>query len=169
MWSIVQGDMFYAMRSGTLALLILTLTLAGCELCTFEERTIQTAGVAGDPLAPQASVAVTLFENRGSIQGQSFHSIITGSLKGHVVSASFKDSADPSHVLLNLPISAADRPEISDVTAQTAMGARLAGFHDILAQGRGMVELQTDLSSSPVIRIPMVVTSNGDWIRPACG
>jgi hypothetical protein len=161
--------MLSLMRARALSFLILSLTLTGCEVCTFEQRTIETAGVAGDPLTPDASVAVTLFENRGSIQGQSFHSVITGSLKGHVISAAFKDSADPTHVLLDLPIAGADRPDISDVTAQSATGAHLAGFHDILAQGRGIVELQTDLSSSPVIRIAMVVTSNGDWTRPACG
>jgi len=48
------------------------------------------------------------------------------------------------------------------------MGANLAGFHDILAAGRGIIELQTDNSFQSTVSVPLTPTSAGDWVRPYC-
>ena len=151
---------------------LLALVLAGCNLlngkCTYELRSLDADGVVLENGTDLARGAMTLSEQRGSIQGQSLYWLVTGSLKGHVLSASFKDSADPSHVLLDLPIAPADRSEISQGAAASATGASLAGFHDILAAGRGVIELQTDLSSQPTVQVQMAVTNSTDWVRPYC-
>jgi hypothetical protein len=152
---------------------ILALAFSGCNLfsgkCTYELRSLDAAGQLNQSGGAFATAQVTLSEQRGSLQGQSIAWLVTGdALKGHVTSASIKDSSSPSQVLLNLPIATADRPEISQGAASSNMGANLAGFHDILAAGHGIVELQTDDSSQPTVTISLTPTSVGDWIRPYC-
>ena len=150
-----------------------TLAFCGCNLfngkCTYELRSLDAAGQFNQNAAAFATAQVTLSEHRGSIQGQSIAWLVTSdALKGHVTSASIKDSSNPSQVLLNLPIASADRSEISQGAASSNMGANLAGFHDILAAGRGIVELQTDNPSQPTVTVLVTPTSVGDWVRPYC-
>jgi len=149
------------------------LAFSGCNIfsgkCTYELRALDAAGQINQNGAAFATAQVTLSEQRGSLQGQSIAWLVTSAdLKGHVTSASIKDSSNPSQVLLDLPIASADRAEISQGSASSNMGANLAGFHDILAAGRGIVELQTDISSQPTVTVPLTPTSVGDWVRPYC-
>jgi hypothetical protein len=151
----------------------LALALSGCNLlngkCTYEVRSVQAAGSIDQGGSEFVAVQTTLSEQRGSLQGQSIYWLITSSaLKGHVLSASLKDSSNPSQVLLNLPLASADRPEISQGTAASASGANLGGFHEILAANHGFIELQTDLSGQLTVTVPLTATSAGDWIRPNC-
>lgn len=153
--------------------LALAVSLSGCNAlsgkCTYELRSLDAGGSITESGSELAAAEISLSEQRGSLQGQSLTWVVTSTtLKGHVLSAALKDNADQSHVLLDLGIAGADRPEISRGAAASATGANLAGFHDILAAGRGIVELRTDLSSRPVIQIPLAATTNGDWIRPYC-
>jgi hypothetical protein len=152
---------------------VAALAFSGCNLvsgkCTYELRSLDAAGQINQNGAPFATAQLTLSEQRGSLQGQSMAYIVTSdALKGHVTAASFKDSSNPSQVLLDLPIASVDRPEITVGTAASSMGANLGGFHDILAAGHGMIELQTDLSGQLTVQIPLAATSVGDWIRPYC-
>jgi hypothetical protein len=160
------------MRARQLLYLLIALTFAGCNLlsgkCTYELRSLEADGVIMDSGTELARGTMTLSEQRGSLQGQSVYWLVTGSVKGHVISASFKDVTDPAHVLLDLPIAPAERAEIAQGAAASSTGANLAGFHNILAAGHGIIELQTDLPGSLAIQIPMAATSNGDWIRPYC-
>jgi len=153
-------------------ILVLAFAFTGCNAfngkCTYELRSLDATGAVSESGSELAASEISLSEQRGSLQGQSLNWVVTSStLKGHVLSAALKDNANPSQVLLDLPIASADRPEISRGTAASATGANLAGFHDILAAGRGIVELHTDLSSRPVIQIPLA-GNNTDWIRPYC-
>jgi hypothetical protein len=151
---------------------LVVLAVTGCDLlggkCTYELRTLASSGKITDSGTDLAAATMTLSEQRGSIQGQSVYWLITGSAKGHVISASFKDSTDPAHVLLDLPIASADRPEISQGAANSSAGAPLAGFHTILAAGHGMIELQTDFAGQLTIQIPLATDNDTDWIRPNC-
>lgn len=160
------------MRARHLLYPLIVLAFTACNLvggkCTYELRTLQSSGKITDSGTDLAVAAVTLSEQRGSLQGQSVSWLITGSAKGHVISASFKDSTDPAHVLLNLPIASADRPEISRGAASSSSGAALAGFHTILAAGHGMIELQTDFAGQLTIQIPLTMDNDTDWIRPNC-
>jgi hypothetical protein len=144
------------------------LAFSGCNLvagkCSYEIRSTDAQGQVSGSVTAQ----VTLSEQRGSLQGQSFQWLVTSEgLKGHVTSASFKDSSNPGQVLLDLPLSSADRPEITTGGVSTNSGANLAGFRDIIVAGHGVVEMQTDLSSQP-ITIQLTPTTIGDWIRPYC-
>ncbi len=152
---------------------LLALAFTGCDLlsgsCTYEIRSLQVSGTVSDNGAPLTNATMNMSENRGSIINQSIYWLVTGdALKGHVLSASLKDSSDPSRVMLTLDIASPDRVEISQGATGTLQGASLAGFHDILAAGRGIVELQTDLQARPTIQIPLAVTSSTDWTRPNC-
>src|SRR2546423_9168295 len=149
------------------------LTLSACNLlngkCTYEIRSTQASGQLNQNGAMFAGAELTLSEQRGSLQGQSLNWLVTSTdLKGHVTSASFKDSSNPSQLLLDLPLASADRPEISQGTAASVEGANLAGFHDTIAAGRGVVELKTDLPSPPTATVQLAPTNVGDWIRPYC-
>jgi hypothetical protein len=161
------------MRLRTILYPFLGLAISGCNLvagrCTYEVRSLDAGGQITQSGAEFATARVTMSEQRGSLQGQSIAWLVTSTdLKGHVTSASFKNSSNPSQVLLNLPIAAADRPEISQGAASTSTGANLAGFHDIIVAGHGVIELQTDISTQPTVTVPLTPTNVGDWIRPYC-
>lgn len=161
------------MRIDHLLLPIAALAFSGCNLyggkCDYELRSVDVAGQINQNGALFATAQLTLSEQRGSLQGQSIAWVVTSdALKGHVTSASFKDSSNPSQVLLSLSIATADRPEITIGTASSNMGANLGGFHDILAAGRGIIELQTDDASQPTVTLALTPLNVGDWIRPYC-
>jgi len=152
---------------------LLAIALTGCDLlsgkCTYEIRSLQVAGTINDNGAPFATATMSFSENRGSISSQSVYWLVSSdALKGHVTSASFKDSTDPSKELLTLGVASPDRVEISQGATGTAQGANLGGFHDILAAGHGMIELATDLPGQLTVQIPLAVTSSTDWTRPNC-
>ncbi len=137
--------------------------------CTYELRSLDAAGTINQNGAELVSAQVSLSEQRGSLQAQALAWLVTGDpIKGHVLSASFKDSSNPSQVLLDLPVAGATLPEISRGGVSSATGATLAGFHDILAAGRGIIELQTDMSSQPTITVQLTPINATDWIRPYC-
>jgi hypothetical protein len=161
------------MRLRILASFSLTLVASSCNIlsgkCTYEIRSLDAAGSVSESGSELAAADLVLSEQRGSLQGQSLSWRVTGaSLKGHVLSASIKDNADLSHVVVDLPIAAADLPDISAGSVGSSTGANLGGFHDIIVAGRGIVELQTDLSTRPTIQIPIDATNIGSWIRPNC-
>jgi hypothetical protein len=85
-----------------------------------------------------------------------------------VLSATFKDAADLPTVRLNLPLAPAAQAEITQGTADTRTGANLGGVHDILVNGRGVIELQTDDPSQPTVTFALAAHGVGDWFRPNC-
>lgn len=150
----------------------IVLSASGCNLlsgkCTYELRSFDGAGHALANGTEVATAHVNLSEQRGSIVRQSFTWSVSGSLKGHVNSASFKDSSDPTHVLLDLPILSADRTPIAEGAADTREGATLGGFHNVLVAEHGVIELQTDQTATPTVTIPISTTNASDWVRPYC-
>jgi len=161
------------MRIRKLFFPLVALAFAGCNLlsgkCTYEIRSLDAAGEIDQSGSQFAAAQVTLSEQRGSLQRQSFYWLVTSTdLKGHVTAASFKDSSNPSQVLLDLPLAGADRPEISQGAVGTESGANLGGFHDIIVAGHGVIELQTDVSSQSTVTVQLTPTTVGDWIRPYC-
>jgi hypothetical protein len=153
---------------------LLLFSLAGCSnllsgTCTFEVRNLVADGSVSDNGTVLASAQVLLSEQRGSTESTSLQVVTLGqTLKGHVLSLAFKDAADPSVVRFNLPVAAAERFEISSGVISTGQGANLGGVRDLLIAGRGIIQLQTDISSSPTVTIPLVAGQLGDWTRPNC-
>ena len=160
------------MRSYISFALTAAVAASGCNLyngrCTYELRGYTGQGDGIDNGTVLASGQVTLSEQRGSIVRQSFSWLVTGGIKGHVTSASFKNSTNPSTVLLDLPVLGADRDPILEGAADSNAGDPLGGFHDILVAQHGEIELQTDLPATPVVVIPIGTVNAGDWIRPYC-
>jgi hypothetical protein len=76
--------------------------------------------------------------------------------------------SNPSVVRLDLPLETADRPEISQGFISTREGANFSGIHDLLAAGRGIIELQTDDPSRPTVTVVLIAHRIGDWTRPNC-
>jgi hypothetical protein len=155
------------MRLRYLFCALLTLALGGCSAfgsCSYEVRDLD----ASSPIS-QNSARIRLEENRGSINGTSMSWVVTfPTLKGHVLSATFKDAADLPTVRLNLPLAPAAQAEITQGTADTRTGANLGGVHDILVNGRGVIELQTDDPSQPTVTFALAAHGVGDWFRPNC-
>src|ERR1700730_18520036 len=164
---------FNTMRIRNAFFPVLALVFAGCNLlngkCTYEVRSLVAGSSINESGAELVSAQITLSENRGSLQGTSIYWLLTGAtLKGHVLSAALNDASDLSVVRLDLPLASVDRPEISQGVADTRGGANLGGIHDLLAAGRGVIELQTDMPSRPTITLALVAPSVGNWIRPYC-
>ena len=151
---------------------LLTLAFGGCRAfgsCTYEVRDLDASTTISESGAVADSAQIRLEENRGSINGTSMSWLVTApTLKGHVLSASFKDAADLSQVRLDLTLAASDRPEITQGSAETRAGANLGGVHDILASGRGVIQLRTDDPSRPTVTFALAAQNVGDWIRPNC-
>jgi hypothetical protein len=161
------------MRRSTTIYQLIALVCSGCNLlggrCTYEIRSLEASGVFQQNASTLADARITLSEQRGSLQGQSISWLVTSTdLKGHVTAAAFKDSSNPSQVLLALPVASADRPEITQGATGSGDGANLGGFHDIIAAGRGVIELQTDIPSQPTVTIQLIPTTVSDWVRPYC-
>src|ERR1051325_776945 len=125
-------------------LAVIVVAVSGCNLvggrCTYELRSFDGAGNAIQGGAAAATAQVQLSEQRGSIVRQTFAWTVSGGLKGHVTSASFKDSQNQSTVLLDLPVLGPDRDPILEGTADSRQGATLGGLHDILAANRAGIE-----------------------------
>ena len=143
------------------------------DRCTYEIRSLQASGHAVENGVEMVAVQMTVSEQRETDPNKSIYWLITGdNVKGHVVSASFKDSSDPSRVLLSMPISSASQATISEgARSETTDAVDLSGFFDLVSAGRGIVEIQTDfygIDGSPVITVPVTVTSKQDWVRPNC-
>ena len=146
---------------------LITLTLAGCSApgtCSYEVRDLDTSS----PISVN-SAHVKLEENRGSLNGTSMNWVVTApALKGHVLSATFRDAADLSTARLDLGLAPTGQAEITQGTADTRSGANLGGFHDILASGRGVILLQTDDPAHPTVTFALAAHDFGDWLRPNC-
>jgi hypothetical protein len=155
-----------------LSLAVIAVAVSSCNLlggrCTYEVRSFDGIGNALQGGASAATAQVNLSEQRGSIVRQTFVWSVTGGLKGHVTSASFKDSQNPSVVLLDLPVLGPDRDPILEGIADSRDGATVAGFHDILAAGHGGIELITDDPSASAVVIPITTVNASGWVRPYC-
>ena len=152
---------------------LIALALSSCNLvagkCSYEIRSLDASGQFNQNGAALATAQITMSEQRGSLQSQSIYWLVTGdALKGHVTSASFRDSSNPSQVLLDLPLASADRPEIAQGATGSNEGVNLGGFHDLIVAGHGIIQLQTDDTSQPTIIVQLTPTDVGDWIRPYC-
>jgi hypothetical protein len=151
---------------------LLTVALGACRVfgsCNYEVHDLDASTTIAENVGVADSAQIRLEENRGSINATSMTWLVTApTLKGHVLSASFKDAADLSTVRLDLTVAASDRPEITQGSAETRSGANLGGVHDILASGRGVIQLQTDDPSRPTVTFALAAQNVGDWIRPNC-
>ena len=151
---------------------LFTLAFGGCRAfgsCNYEVRDLDASTTISESVGVADSAQVRLEENRGSINGTSMSWLVTGpTLKGHVLSATFKDAADLSTARLDLSVAPSNRPEITQGVADTRSGANLGGVHDILASGRGVIQLQTDDPSRPTVTFALAAKNVGDWIRPNC-
>ena len=152
---------------------IALLGLSGCMLlngkCTYETRYLHASGRIDEGGSEFLSAEVDASEDRGSFSNKFMQWRVTGPpLKGHVRSAAFKDASDPSVVLLDLPIADANRAELSQSGADQQSGANLDGFFAIISAGRGIIELETDLTSRPTVTLPLTTTRHQDWVRPNC-
>jgi len=105
---------------------LLALVFGGCRVfgsCTYEVRDLDASTTISENVGVADSAQIRLEENRGSINGTSMTWLVTApTLKGHVLSAAFKDAADLSQVRLELPLALASHAEITQGSADTRSG-----------------------------------------------
>jgi hypothetical protein len=152
---------------------LLTLAFSNCTLvsgkCSYEVRSLQAAGRIDEGGSELVSGELGLTEQRDLNPNKYMYWLLTGpSLKGHVLSGAFKDASNPSLVLLNIPIADASRTSLAEGGAEERAGANLDGFFELISEGRGTFELQTDLPSRSTITLPVTTTQREDWVRPNC-
>ena len=137
--------------------------------CIYEIRSLQASGHLFEGDEEIAGSRVTLSERRESDPEKSMNWLITGAtLKGHVTSATFRDSSDPTRALVTFDLSAIDQAKISEGAVSSKTGANVDGFFELISAGRGVVRLETDLQAQPTIIMPLEVTQREDWTRPNC-
>jgi hypothetical protein len=153
-------------------LLLLPLLASSCLLlngrCIYELRSLQATGqvISG---ADSIGGQVSLFEQRDSDPNKSmYYLLVSPTLKSHVGSASFRDSRNPSQILVNLPLDAPTQDPIAEGELSDRNGTSLDGYFELITAGRGILVLEMDLSSSSSITIPLTVTQKQDWTRPYC-
>jgi hypothetical protein len=159
-------------RVRQLALLLVPLLASSCLLlngrCIYELRSLQASGQAmsgADSIAGQ----VSLFEQRDSDPNKSmYYLLVSPTLKSHVLSASFRDTRNPSQILASLPLDAPTQDPIAEGELSDRNGTSLDGYFELITAGRGILVLEMDLSSSSSITIPLTVTQKQDWTRPYC-
>jgi hypothetical protein len=158
-----------------LALLTALLSTSGCLLfsgrCIYELRNVITRGVITENGAETFNAELIVGEQRDHEPDKDFHWQITGAtMVGHVQSISFVDKNAKSTVLYELPLFTGQQPAflISSGAVRQSGGAKLNGFFDILAKGRGLLIVRTDLPGKAVIEVPLPVESYQDWSRPYC-
>jgi hypothetical protein len=150
---------------------VLAVMLSSCDLgkCIYEVRTLEASGQIIGAASDSIGANVNLSEQRDSDPSKDLYFIISASsLKGHVTSAELKDAADPTRVLLTLPLAPPDRPVIAESAVSTRADANLNGYWEIFSANRGVIELRTDLPGRSLITIPLTVTSKTNWTRPQC-
>jgi hypothetical protein len=72
-------------------------------------------------------------------------------------------------VLYSFPITGANNDISAGGVSQSRDAANLNGFFDVLANGRGVIDVRTDIPGREQVRYVPPVISNQDWVRPKCG
>jgi hypothetical protein len=136
--------------------------------CIYEIRSVQASGRVEENGTELAAGRVSQSERRDSDPEKSMYWLVTGaSLKGHVTSATFRDSSDPTRALLTLDLAASDPAKITEGLVSTTTGTNLGGFFELIGANRAVIQLETNLQTRP-ITIPLTVTQKEDWTRPYC-
>ena len=157
----------------SLALVFVT-SVFGCRLitdCTYETRYVRASGTIIENGVQLARAEITVSANRGSLTWKSVDRAIDGTVKDHVLAIRLARSDQPGISLLDIPIDPPGSPFISGGTMiqrPADQSPALGGIYELVASGQAVVEIDTDLSSTPRFSIPLSVTEKSDWYRPNC-
>ena len=152
--------------------------LSGCLLtgpCP-DVRSVSVAGNVMDGGMEVAGATVDLNARRKSFPPITITwQFWAPSLEGHITSAVLVNSTQPVPILLNLPIREPIEPWGYQYSYFGTMEQHsgdpaplLGGIYEVLAANNGVLELTTDLSSRPLVRIPLAVTEKTDWHEGGC-
>ena len=156
-------------------MLTLPFILAECalvDLCTYETRSVSAFGRVTDGAGELASGTVDVSGTRGSEQERFLSwSVATPRLSGHVTSFALVH-ANPA-VLVRLPLPVHPGPGVSPsagaLTQFTGdLNPNLDGIFEVVEENQAVIEITTDLSSYPLVKIPLAVTTKQDWHRANC-
>src|SRR6476620_3637205 len=152
--------------------LVLLILVGGCRLldfdsCLYEIRAIEVAGTVTQGGAELLYGRVNVGEQRDYQPDKSMQWELRGaSLQGHVTLAALRDAADESKTLF--VFSQTGGATSSGYVTQSG-GANLNGFFDVLAAGRALIDVRTDIPGRESIRLIPTKIFQQDWTRPKCG
>jgi len=155
----------------TLSLMLLVL-VSGCSIldfdsCLYEVRATEASGQLLEGTSEVLYARVNIGEQRDYRPDKSMIWELRGTpLQGHVTSAVFRDAADDSKTLFTFPLTGAG---LSTGSVTETGGANLNGFFEVIATGRGVVDVRTDVPGRESLRVTLAKTFQNDWFRPKCG
>jgi hypothetical protein len=140
------------------------------DSCLYELRAIGATGTALSSEPDYLKASITVGEQRDYQPDKNMSwSLMGAAAKSHVTSATFRDAADESKPLYVFQTGGPAPEIVSSGFVTQREGASLNGFFDILAGGRGIVDVRTDIPGRETLRITLVKQSQQDWYRPKCG
>ena len=174
MSSRLRANLWGLLRIRISRLLPVLLLLPGCRLlefdsCLYELRSVTVEGRVTDASTEILYAYVSMDEQR-DYQPDKFivWHLTSTPLRGHVTSATLRDASDESKSLYVFPPSTFQN-DVSAGTVRESDGASLSGIFDVLYNGRGVIDVRTDIPGREQVRFlpPLVVQQ--DWYRPQCG
>ena len=137
--------------------------------CLYELRNAYVTGSIATSGADSASAMLVQSEQRDYEPDRNFSWQILGpDLKGHVQRMVLLETETSSSVRYDFPLHPSTIPALSTGFVRASEGASLDGIFDLLASGKAVVRITTDIPDKPVVVIPLNHVDRSDWSRPYC-
>jgi hypothetical protein len=149
--------------------------IGGCRLldfdsCLYELRGVQVEGTLSEAATEVMSVNIVVSEQRDYQPDKNMSwGFRSASLKGHVTSAVLRDASDETKILYQFPLQNLANDYFSSGFVRQSEGANLNGLFAVLSDGRGVVELRTDLPGKETVKYQPPRKYVQNWNRPKCG
>jgi hypothetical protein len=169
-----RANLWGPLRIRISRLLPALLLLPGCRLfdfdsCLYELRGVSVEGRVNDGSAEILYAYVSVSEQRDYQPDKDMSwRLNSASLKDHVTSMTLRDSNNESQSLYVFPASNFQN-DISSGAVRQSDGANLNGIFDALFNGRGVIDVRTDIPGREQVRFVPPILSQQDWYRPKCG
>ena len=152
-----------------MVLLVSACRLLDFDSCLYELRGVTVEGTLKDSPTDSLYVYLSVNEQRDYQPNKSMSwRLASATLKGHVTSVTLRDAAAESPGLYLFPFNGFN-DNISAGTVSQSEGANLNGFFDVLAGGRGVIDVRTESPGKEQVRFIPPIRSQQDWVRPKCG
>ena len=160
------------MRRKLLLCLLPVLTLSACKAgCSDELRGSSATGTLGTSPSRQLEAAIGVSQNRqhGNEDNVSWQ-LVTDQYVGHIKSAVLYDARNPSHVLVNIPLTSPGTTIISQGTSTTilAPGVTMSDVYELLRTTQAHVRATTDLTTPTEVDVPLTPAVSNEWNRIGC-
>jgi hypothetical protein len=160
------------MRRKTLLCLLPVLTFTACKAgCSDELRGSSATGTLGTSPSRQLEAAIGVSQDRQHADRDNISwQLVTDQYVGHIKSAGLYDARDPSHVLVNIPLTSPTTTIISQGTSTMilAPGVTMSDVYELLRSTQAHVRATTDLTSPTEVDVLLTPAASNGWNRIGC-